>query len=341
MKLSTAEAARFLTAPPLQAPGFLIYGADPMRVAIRRTEAIAAMIGPEGEGEMRLARLPAAELRRDPAALEDAIKAQGFFPGRRVAFVEDAGDGLAPLILQALAAWKPGDAQILVTAGQLAAKSALRKLFEAHPAAPCIAIYDDPPGQAEIEAGLKRAGLRDVSPGAMRDLLALGRALDPGDFRQTLEKIGLYKWGDSAPLTSEEVTACAPTTVDAEVDDVLHAAAEGRMSDVATLMRRLEGQGIAPVTLAIRTLQHFRALHAAATDPGGAAAGMTKLRPPVFGPRRDRMLRQVQNFRPERLEEALFAITDTDLTLRSASKAPTVALVERLLLRLSALARLR
>ncbi|RRH75550.1 DNA polymerase III subunit delta [Falsigemmobacter faecalis] len=341
MKLSTAEAGRFLAAPSPAAPGFLIYGTDPMRVAIKRAEAIAAIIGPEGEAEMRLTRMSGADLRRDGALLADAIKATGFFPGPRLVFVEEAGDGLAPLILQALASWKPGDAQVLVTAGQLAAKSALRKLFEAHPAAPCIAIYDDPPGQAEIEAQLKKAGLREISPAAMRDLMALGRALDPGDFRQTLEKIGLYKWGDQSPLASEDVAACAPSTVEAEVDDVLHAAAEGRMSDVATLMRRLEAQGIAPVTLAIRTLQHFRALHAAATDPGGAASGMAKLRPPVFGPRRDRMLRQVQNFRPERLEEALGAITDTDLTLRSSTKAPTMALVERLLLRLSALARAR
>lgn len=341
MKLSSAEAGRFLTAPSPKAPGFLIYGADPMRVAMKRVDAIAAILGPNGEAEMRLARLPAAELRKDPARLDDALKAQGFFPGPRVAFVEDAGDGLAPLITSALAAWQPGDAQILVTAGQLPAKSALRKLFEAHPAAPCIAIYDDPPGPAEIEAALKKAGLTQATGDAMRDLSALGRALDPGDFRQTLEKIGLYKWNDPTPLTPEEVAICAPSTIEAEVDDVLHAAAEGRMTDVATLMRRLEGQGVNPVTLAIQAMRHFRALHAAASDPGGAAAGIAKLRPPLFGPRRDRMLRQAQNYRLDRLEEALAAITEADLTLRSSSRAPTMALVERMLLRLSAQARLR
>lgn len=335
MKLSGGQAAQFLAAPSPLAPGFLIYGQDAMRVALKRKEAIAAIVGPKAEEEMRLARIPASELRRDPAMLLDAVKAQGFFPGPRVAFVEDAGDGLAEVILGALKDWQKGDAQIVVTAGGLAAKSALRKAFEAHPAAPAIGIYDDPPSQAEIEAVLSRAGLQKITPEAMRDLVTLSKSLDPGDFRQTVEKIGLYKWQDPEPLTPEDVAACAPTTIDAEVDDVIHAAAEGKRRDLGILMRRLEGQGVAPVTLAIRTLQHFRALHAAASDPGGAAAGIGRIRPPVFGPRRDRMLRQAQRLGLRNLEQALALIVETDLTLRSASKAPTMALVERMLLRLS------
>ena len=31
------------------------------------------------------------------------------------------------------------------------------------------------------------------------------RALDPGDFRQTVEKIGLYKYGAESPLTPDEI----------------------------------------------------------------------------------------------------------------------------------------
>lgn len=338
MKLAGAEANRFLAKPSPQASGFLIYGTDPMRVAMKRQQAVAAIVGPQGEAEMRLTRIAAADLRRDPALLMDAVKAQGFFPGPRVALVEDAGDGLAPVIGAALADWRGGDAQIIVTAGLLAAKSALRKLFETHPNAPAIALYDDPPSQSEIEDELRRAGLAAVDPGAMKDLVALSRDLDPGDFRQTVEKIGLYKWGDSTPLTGAEVAACAPATVEAEVDDVLHASAEGRRRDVGTLMRRLEGQGVTPVTLAIRALQHFRALHAAASDPGGPAAGIARMRPPVFGPRRDRMLRQAQGLGVDRLEQALALIVETDLTLRSTSKAPGMALVERMLLRLASLA---
>ena len=58
----------------------LLYGADAMRVALKRAALVEALIGPEGAAEMRLTRIAGGDLRRDPAALIDAIKAAGFLP---------------------------------------------------------------------------------------------------------------------------------------------------------------------------------------------------------------------------------------------------------------------
>lgn len=339
MKLTGAAASRFFARPEPDRAGLLIYGADAMRVALKRQEVIAALVGPQGESEMRLTRIPASDLRKDPALVQDALKAQGFFPGPRVAFVEDANDTLAANLTEALTAWQAGDATLVVTAGNLTKASALKKLFEDHPNAYAAGIYDDPPTREEIEATLSKAGLKDIGSGAMTDLLALARELDPGDFRQTIEKIALYKYGDPAPLSPEDVANCAPQTIEAEVDDVLHAVAEAQAAQVGPLIRRLEGQGVNPVTLCIGALRHFRALHIAASDPGGPAAGIARMRPPVFGPRRDRMLRQAQGWGMRKLEQALEVLIDTDLTLRSTSRAPTMAVMERALIRLAMLGR--
>ncbi|MGA0541344.1 DNA polymerase III subunit delta [Neotabrizicola sp. VNH66] len=333
MLLRGVEATRYLARPDPGRAGLLIFGADAMRVAMKRQEAIAALIGPEGEAEMRLTRLSAGDLRRDGALLADGIREVGFFPGPRVAFVEDATDGLTETIAAALKAWRPGDANIVVAAGNLTAKSPLKTLFEKHPNAVCIGLYDDPPSREEIEAELKRAGLQDVGREAMADLVTLSKALDPGDFRQTLEKIGLYKWGDAAPLTPAEVAALAPATLEAEVDDLLNAVAEGEGRAIGALMRRLEGQGVLPVTLCIQVLRHFRSLQVAASDPGGVQAGLMRAR--VFGPRRDRMQRQLQGWPLRALEAAIAQLLDTDLTLRSASRAPGMALMERALIRIA------
>ena len=333
MNLKGQQAAKYLAAPDPKKAGLLIFGADAMRVALKRQEAILALVGPQGEAEMRLTRLPAADLRKDAAALSDAIRSAGFFPGPRVAFVEDATDGMAPLLAEALREWRPGDAAIVVTAGGLTGKSALKKVFDDSGDAVCIGLYDEPPSREEIEAELKRAGLKAIAPEAMTDLGVLARALDPGDFRQTLEKIALYHWGVAEPLSPADVAACAPGTIEAEVDDVIHAVAERDQRQVGALMRRLEGQGVAPVTLCIGAIRHFRALHGAASDAGGAANGMVRMR--VFGPRRDRMLRQLQGWRVQTLEWALAELLETDLTLRSASRAPAMAVMERALIRLA------
>lgn len=333
MKLSGAAATAYFAKPDPAATGVLIFGQDAMRVALRRQELIAALIGPEGEAEMRLSRLSAAEVRKDPAALMDALKAQGFFPGPRVAFLEDATDTMAPLVTAALKDWRPGDAQLVVTAGGLTTKSALVKLFDAHPSARCIGLYDDPPSREEIEATLQKAGLTQIDRAAMTDLLSLARDLDPGDFRQTVEKIALYKWGDTTPLMAEDVAAMAPATIEAEVDDLIDAVAEGRSGAIGPLIRRLEGQGTLPVTLCIFTLRHFRTLHALATDQSGQAVFR------VRGPRKDRILRQSKDWAVKRLEDALGLIVDTDLTLRSTSKAPAMAVMERAMIRLAMMKR--
>ena len=339
MKLSGSAAARYFARPEPDRAGLLVYGVDAMRVALKRQEVIAALVGPEGEAEMRLARIPAADLRKDPALVQDALKAQGFFPGPRVVFVEDGADTLAPILSEALTEWRKGDASLIVTAGSLTKASTLKKLFEDHPSAYAVGIYDEPPSREEIEATLAKAGLKDIGREAMADLTALARDLDPGDFRQTIEKIALYKFGDRSPLTPADVAACAPVTIEADVDDVLHAVAEAQSAAVGPLIRRLEGQGVGPVTLCIGALRHFRTLHSAASAPGGPAEGIARLRPPVFGPRRDRLLRQAQSWGMHRLETALGILIDTDLILRSTSRAPAMAVMERALIRLAMLNR--
>lgn len=337
MILKGAEAARYCARPDPSRAGLLIFGADAMRVALKRQEAVAALIGPGGEAEMRLTRLSGADLRKDGSLLLDAIKAVGFFPGPRVAFVEDATDSLADPVSVALAEWKPGDAVILVTAGGLTAKSALKVLFEKHPHAVCIGLYDEPPGREEIEAALKAAGLSDIDREAMTDLNTLARALDPGDFRQTLEKIALYKYGDASPLTPAEVAAMAPATIEAEVDDLVDAVAEARATAIGPLVRRLEGQGVQPVAICIAALRHFRILHAAATDPAGPGTGIQKAR--VNFRQKDAMGRQAGQWGVRTLEAAIAVLVETDLTLRSASKAPGMALTERALIRIAMMRR--
>ena len=339
MKLSTRDAPAYFRKPDAAKTGLLIYGSDAMRVALRRQEVIKALIGPAGEEEMRLARIPAADLRKDPALLSDAIKAQGFFPGPRVAFVEDATDGLADTIAAALSDWKDGDAQVIVTAGQLAARSKLRKLFEDHSNAYATGIYDDAPSRDEIEAALTAAGLTNIPQDAMSALIALSRTIDPGDFRQTLEKIALYKLGDSAPLSPDEIALSAPASTEAGIDDVLAVTADGRPHEIGPILRRLEAQGVGAVARRIAATRHSRTLHAVASDPRGPGSGIGKLRPPVFGPRRDRIQRQASQWGMHKLERALALLLDTDLTLRSTANAPEMALMERTLLRLAGLGR--
>ncbi|MDX2484343.1 MAG: DNA polymerase III subunit delta [Pseudodonghicola sp.] len=342
MKLSAREAERYFARPDPDKTGILIYGADAMRVAIKRQQLLKTLLGETAEEEMRLTRLSGGDLRKDPAQLLDAVKAVGFFPGARAVFVEEAGDGTAPAIQTALQDWAPGDAQIVVTAGALKATSKLRKAFEGHARTFAVGLYDDPPSRDEIERTLADKGIRDVPRESMAALTDLANTLGPGDFAQTIEKLALYKFGDDLPVSLEDIDACAPRSTEAALDDVINVVAEGRAGEIGPLLSRLQAQGTNAVSLCIGTTRHFRTLYTAASDRGGAAAGVGRLRPPVYGKRRDQIVRQAQNWGAINLETALSLLTDTDLHLRSAGQtAPAMAVMERALIRLAMLSRAR
>jgi DNA polymerase-3 subunit delta len=125
----------------------------------------------------------------------------------------------------------------------------------------------------------------------------------------------------------------APATIEAEVDDLIDAVAEARSQAIGPLFRRLEGQGVLPVTICIGALRHFRILHAAATDPQGPGVGIQKAR--VNFKQKDAMGRQAGQWGVRALETAVAILLETDLTLRSASKAPGMAVMERALIRIA------
>ena len=331
MKLSSRDASAFFAKPDPTAAGLLIYGNDAMRVALKRQQMLASLLGDSAEEEMRLSRLNGGELRKDPALLLDAIKAVGFFPGARAAFVEEANENCAAAIISALEDWREGDAQIVVTAGALKPTSKLRKAFEGHKNAYAAGIYDDPPTRAEIEQTLQDAAIAVPEAEVMAALTDLAQTIDPGDFRQTVEKLALYKIGDPEAVSIADISACAPTSTEADVDDVLMVVAEARAHEIGPMMQKLVAQGVTPVGLCIGATRHFRALHRAACDTSG--------RPTIFGPNRQRMIAQSRKWGPAKLETAISVLTDTDLQLRSAGQhAPGMALVERAFIRLAMLA---
>ncbi|MFK5997521.1 MAG: DNA polymerase III subunit delta [Rhodobacterales bacterium] len=335
MKLAGAKATAFFANPDKSCGGLLIFGMDAEKINMRRQEVTLALVGDAAMDEMRLTRLSAGDVRKDPALVLDALKAQGFFPGSRAVVVEGATDGLTPVLAAAVAEWERGDAYLIVTAGSLNARSKLRKLFEAPQNFYTIGIYDDPTRPEEIDKILADAGLAQVSLDAKKYLMALARDMGLGDLKQVILKLSLYKLTDNTPVEVADVEACAPATLDADIDDVLHLVAEARSGEVVTTLSRLAGQGVNATALCIGMTRHFRMLHAAVSDPQGPDVGFSRARPPVFGPRKDRLVREARAWGGPRLEKALQELMNTDLMLRSSRPVPAMAVVERAFIRLA------
>jgi len=332
MKLSGAEAARFCAAPKPGVAGALIFGADAGQVAERRDQLLAKLLGPDAEAEMRLARLTGADLRADPAALDAALRAQGFFPGPRAVLVTQATDGLAPLIGAALAGAAAPEAFLLVTADALTGKSALRALFEGAKAAVAAPCYAEAPDARALAAMLAAAGARDPAPEALELLQALSQGMDRGALARLVEVLALYAREAEGALSAADVAACAPPFGEAAADAAIDAALDGETAVLRAQLARLAAQGGGGVALAIAAARHVRALHAVAAAGAQAGGALMRIQPPS---RRDRAAAQARRWGAARLERALETLYETDAALRGGSNAPPAALLERALLRLA------
>ena len=336
MKLAGAQAAAFCRSPDPALAGALLHGTDEGMVATRRRQLVDALL--DGD-PMRLERLDPATVRRDPAALDAALRARGFFGGRGVVLVEGATDALAAVLEPPLSSAAPEDAFLLVTSGPLPAKSSLRRVFEGSKSLMGLHISEDLPAPAEIASRLSSLGAAAGFSDGAGDLLAsLAAGMDAASFDRLLETVATYALGANRPLEAEDVAALAPSGLDAELDAFVAAVAGGRPEAIGPILRRVMAAGATPVGLLLGLQRHFRQLLLAASAEGGPEAGLGRIRPPLWGARRDTMRAELSRWRRDRLEAAARLLFEADARVRSADRVPALALVERCALRLAMMA---
>ena len=338
MKLTSRDVVSFFKSPPKGLAGVLIYGNDAMRVSDKRQQFISSLLGPKADEEMRLTRISRENLKKAPEQASDLCKAQGFFPGERALLIEEANETVADTIMKAIEEWQDGDATIVVTAGSLKPSSSLRKFFEQKKDIFSVPIFDNPMTKFEVEKIITESGLQNVTQEILNQLTTIASELPPGDFKQSVNKLALYKLNDETPVTYQDLINCTPASNEAAIDEVLNVILAGNEFKVNQIIGRLRSQGVLPVTLVIAATRHFKALFSIVSNPGGVSAGATALRPPIYGPRKETLINQAQKWGPVKIKTAIKILTTIDLKLRSADqKVPQMSLVERHLIRIAML----
>lgn len=345
MKLAGARAAAFCVKPDAAVigtmTGALLHGPDAGLLALRRRELVDFLT--EGD-DLRLTRLEPGLALKAPAEIDAALRARGFFPGRRVILIEGAKDTLAGPLKEILAGIGPADgsldAFLVVTADGLTARSALRKLFEGGFGGvnrlASLGLYPDPPGAAELTALLSRAGISGgLTPGAEADLAVVAGQIDRGALLQLVEKIAVFSLDRNEVLDRPTLASLLPMAADSELDRLVAAVAEGRAGTVGPLIGRLTSAGVGAAAMLIATGRHFRQLLDLAAARDGIDAALGRQRPP---PRGQALAAQVRRWGPVRLESANRLLFQTDRILRSPGDRPDRALIERCLIRLAMMA---
>ena len=288
MKLNPRELSKLVEKPDPTLAAVLFYGSDTMRVALKRQEYLENLLGPNAEQEMRLTRFIGDDILKDRTAVFDAVKSVGFFPGQRAILIENTSDKTSKIIIECIEAWNKTDAHIVVTSGLLKPTSQLRKAFETFQNTLAAPIYDNPLTEMEIKTELTRAGIQINDPAIMDALYNLSKELEPGDFRNTLEKIYLYKLSDKSPLTAKDISMCSPISAEANLEEIIHAVSGGNTNKINHILNRLEAQGVQPVTLCLSFQRHFKLLLNLKNHGGTPLEAISSYKPPIFRPEAQR-----------------------------------------------------
>jgi DNA polymerase-3 subunit delta len=313
MKLPAARVAELLRKPPPEYRGALFYGPDG-GLARERADRLAGAICPDLKDPFRIADLSAASLAADPARLADELAALSLVGGRRVVRVRDAGDGFTQILSSALAA-SPGDAMLVIEAGDLAARSSLRKFAEGARDIAVVACYSDTGRDlADVvreSLGAHRVG---IAGDALNYLVAhLGN--DRLVSRSELEKLALYA-GDGGKVELADAVACVGDSTALSLDDAIYAAAEGDAGKLDSVLTRCLQEGQAPISILRAAMRHFQRLHLAAGRVAAGAApdeAIRLLRPAVFFKLADRFKAQLSLWPPQRAAAALETLTRAEL----------------------------
>jgi DNA polymerase-3 subunit delta len=340
MQIKTAQAEKFLAAPSPSLRALLLYGPDGGLVQERAAAAVAAVIGP-GDDPFRLVELTAAQLQDDPARLSDEAAALAFTGGLRVVRIRGGGEGLLAHFKRFLKEL-PGEALVVVEAGDLPRRAAMVKLFEiAGEEAAAVACYRDEGRDLQRLIGetLHAAGI-SATPDALTYLVAnLGG--DRQVTRRELEKLVLLMRGRQDPVELADAVASVGDTAALTLDDLAFAVADGDPAAADRALRRSLREGTAPVTILRAVARHFARLHLVSGQMAGGVAldgALRKLRPPLFWKVADRFKRQLRAWPTARLALALRRLIDVEAQCKQTG-APDVVLCQMALLTLAAQAR--
>ena len=321
MKVAPREVERLLSAPPPGLRAVLLHGPDNGLVR-ERARALVTSVAVDPKDPFRVADLTLAEIKSAPARLADEAAALSFTGGRRAVRVREGEDALMPAV-KLLLAGAETDSLVVIEAGELSARSALRRLFEAERGLAALACYRD---DARALPGVIKEALRAAGLTASADALAYLAAHLGGDrqvTRRELEKLVLYK--DAAPdavpdgaprrLELEDAQACIGDTAEISLDDLVHDLGDGQIPAMERALARSLQEGANPVAVLRAVARHLQRLHLVAglVSQGTALeAAMKRLRPPPFWKLAPRFRTQAQAWRPEVLRRALARVLEAE-----------------------------
>jgi DNA polymerase-3 subunit delta len=317
--LKPNQVDRALKNPDKSQRVILVYGPD-TGLVIERANLIAANTGVDPSDPFSTIRLDADDIASEKSRLLDEANTIGMFGSDRLIRVsgmtrKNLVDAIKPVLDN-----PPGDSWVIVEAGELTGKSALRTAFEKSPHAIAIPCYPDNTGAIEnlIREEITARG-QTISP----QVVAYLKTMLGGDrmaSRNELEKLSLYTLGE-AEITLAHVREIVGDASAFGMDDVIDAVSNADMASLEENLERTLAEGLSPDMLILAALRHFQQLHELRSRMESsrisAAAAVDGARPPIFWKRKPLISSAISKLELQVLEKIIKRLQAASFTARS------------------------
>ena len=302
----------------------LFHGSDDGLIRARARATVIA-IAEALDDPFRVAELSAKLIADDPVRLSDEMASQSLTGGRRVIWLRSAADAASAKAIEGFLDSSgrppPGDSIMVIEAGSLDKRGALRGLLERASWAvvsPCYPLSGTDLRKV-ISATLTQNKLQVSEDGLAYLVDHLGA--DHQMSRQELEKLILYKQARSETLiTIEDVQLSTNDASLISLTDAVAAAAEGRGRDLVRALDRVFQEGESGVRLIRGLRDHMQKLvQILRAQEAGISPSVTvqSLRPPVYNRDADRLIQQARIWSTPRAIAAADRLLEAEIKCKS------------------------
>lgn len=284
----------------------------------------AARLGRALGADAEKVAIEGSSLKGDPGRVVDEARSLALFGGRRWILVSNAGED-ALEAAQLLLAEAQVEHPVVLLAPGVRGKGKLVEFAVAQPTAMSFACYVPDGANAErmVAAIAREHGLRPTQS-ASRRLMGASNG-DRAVIAREIEKLALYL--DAATdrprdLDEDALDALGAELGDAQMSDVVDAALEGRVRDIARELARFAESGGAAIPLLrqfVRKLMTLAAMRAE-VEGGKSAAAVVKARHVHFRETAS-TVRQVERWKASDIAAAIDRLRRAERALMSAGGA--------------------
>ena len=311
MKITARQIDRLLSNPDRNCRAFLFFGPD-LGLVRSRAKALIETLGVDPKDPFVACELDSDQISEDPRRLADEAAALPLAGPIRLVLVRPATDRVAAPLAETLET-VPDHAVIILEAGDLPPRSALRKLCEADDETAAIGCYPEAPANLGrfVTEQLDKSDVRIEPPALARFLEIIN-----GDHMlaaREVEKLSLY--AESGLIRQEDVEQCLAGWSSAGLDEALFSMLEGDRDQLDRHLTRLFDEGMQPIAMlrgAQALLLQFHHYLDNCRSGLSSERALSKVRPPLFFKTKQRFPALARQWSPARLMQAMGRLNDAE-----------------------------